>query len=84
MLTWETPESDGGSPITGYHVKRRMTTSSHWVTITKNALSDLVVHVKDLMEDSEYQYQVCAVNKIGEGPFGSPCAPFVTKDPFSK
>ena len=39
---------------------------------------------KGLVEDSEYQYRISAENKVGEGPYSSPCPSFVAKDPWRK
>ena len=85
-LSWETPESDGGAPITGYFVERRQTSSSRWLRVTKQAVpaDTLSFDDKELIEDTEYEYRVLAVNKIGEGPPCSPTAPFVAKDPWGK
>ncbi len=33
VLTWEPPAEDGGTPITGYHVERRMTSSARWAKV---------------------------------------------------
>ena len=35
VLTWEVPAFDGGSPILGYHVERRMTSSTRWLKVRK-------------------------------------------------
>ena len=84
MLSWEVPESDGGSPITGYFVERRITSSSRWLRINKDRVEELTITDTELIEDSEYEYRVLAVNKIGEGPPSTPTPPFVAKDPWGK
>ena len=38
-LAWEVPETDGGSPITGYFVERRLTSSARWLRVTKQGLA---------------------------------------------
>ena len=82
-MTWEPPESDGGSPVTGYYIERRMTSSSRWVKVTKEALTELTYTDKEVIEDTEYEYRIVAENKVGCGPPAT-TKPVVAKDPFSK
>ena len=84
VLTWEAPEDDGGSPVTGYFLDRRPTESSRWLRVTKDQIPELTNSVTDLIEDTEYVFRVVAANKIGEGPPGPESKPFVAKDPWSK
>ncbi len=84
QLAWEAPQCDGGAPIIGYHVERRQTSSSRWLRVTKASLDALVLEDTELIEDSEYEYRVLAVNKVGEGPPSSPTAPFTANDPWGE
>ena len=45
MLTWQPPENDGGSKIKGYHVERRLTSSSRWLKINKDVVTELQLQV---------------------------------------
>ena len=83
-LTWEAPEEDGGTPITGYIIERRQTSSARWMTVTKEAVTELTHTVEDLIEDNEYEFRISAVNKVGQGPPSSPTAPAKAKDPWGK
>ncbi len=83
-FTWEAPDTDGGSPITGYYVERRATSSQRWVRITKEAVTELAYSDKEVMEDTEYEYRVMAENKVGVGPPSEPSKPATAKDPWGR
>jgi hypothetical protein len=83
-VSWQPPKEDGGTPITGYHVERHLTTSDRWLKVNTGAVTELTYKVNDLVEGSEYEFRVSAENKVGVGPPSSPSKPFVAKDPFSK
>ncbi|RUS90387.1 hypothetical protein EGW08_001882, partial [Elysia chlorotica] len=83
-LTWEPPESDGGSPITGYALERKSPTSSRWVRVNKSPIRDTVYTVTDLTEGDQYEFRVLAENAAG---FRSPSAiteRLLAKDPYDK
>ncbi len=63
-LGWEVPSSNGGSPITKYHVYRGTSQSqlSYLVDTTLTTFTDV-----DVLPGQTYYYQVAAVNVIGEG-----------------
>lgn len=84
LVTWQPPKQDGGSPVTGYHVERRITSSPRWIKINKAAITELQLKVTDLIEGNEYEFRIMAENKIGVGPPSSPCPPFLAKDAFGK
>ena len=35
QVAWQPPAEDGGAPITGYHVERRITSSQRWIRVNK-------------------------------------------------
>jgi len=84
MVTWNRPISDGGSPIIGYIIERHQTTSTRWITMTKEAVKDLFYNNTDLKEDNDYVYRITAVNKAGVGNLSPPSQMFKAKDPWSK
>lgn len=59
-ITWQTPTSDGGSPITAYKVYRNGTLLCKLGNVT--TYTD-----KGLVNDITYQYKVSAVNAVGRG-----------------
>ena len=84
-VTWQPPENDGGSPVTGYHIERRVTNSQRWVKVNKDAaVTELTFTDKEVIEDNEYEYRIMAENKVGVGPPSSPSQPVTAKDPFGK
>jgi len=83
-LLWKAPASDGGTPITGYHVERRSNTSKHWVFLNKEPETDTSLLVKDLFEEMVYEFRVTAINKMGAGKPSPPSLPYVAKNPWSK
>lgn len=85
-VNWEEPESDGGSPITGYWLERKETTSKRWVRVTRDPIKPMplgVSHtVTDLIEGSEYLFRVTAINVAGMGPPSAPTDPTFARDPI--
>ena len=79
-LTWEPPENDGGSPITGYYVERR--SGTRWVKINKKSQKKCALDIDDLREGDDVELRVCAENDAGVGKPSDTCA-FKAKDPFS-
>ncbi len=84
IVNWQPPTSDGGSPITGFHLQRRATTSQHWIKVIKEPLTELSVKATELVESNEYQFRVAAENKAGIGEYSPPSEPFTAKDPWEK
>ena len=74
VLRWEAPASNGGSPITRYQY--RYSSNSHgtwtesepaWADVTRGS-SARSQTVSSLTNDTEYTFEVRAVNAAGEGP----------------
>lgn len=83
-LTWEPPESDGGSVITGYIVERKSPTTSRWVRVNKSPVRDMVYTVTDLAEGNEYEFRVIAENAAGMSKPSQPTSPIKAVDPYSE
>ena len=81
-LTWEVPEQDGGSPVTGYVVERRQTTATRWTKAHKQTVTDTTFTATDLLEMAEYEFRVAAENVTGIGKPCQPVGPILTKSPF--
>ena len=67
-VKWTLPESDGGSPILGYTVECKDTTSTQWRKVNSDPVKETSFVVADLVVNSKYQFRVCAENKAGLGP----------------
>ena len=82
VVTWKTPESDGGSPITGYVVERSLAASARWLRVNKQPVTELKLKVEELVEDNEYMFRVLAENKVGPGEPSQPSKPVMARDPW--
>ena len=81
-LTWEPPETDNGSPVTGYLVERCEGKSSRWSKVTKEPVTERQLDISDLLAGETYQFRVSAVNAAGTSKPSEPTTPFVAKDAF--
>jgi len=64
-VSWSSPKSNGGSPVTGYVVMRRDVRRPVWVRCGRVNADQLSFKVRDLVEDNEYVVQVFAENAEG-------------------
>ena len=62
-VAWQPPESDGGSPVTGYVLEKFA--FKRWSKVTKKPIKDLFFHLTDLIENEQYEFRVMAVNDAG-------------------
>lgn len=78
-IRWEPPETDGGSPVTGYYVER--STNGKWLKVNKKALTVCELAMDDLKENTKYGIRVSAENVAG---VGKPCSEisFVARSEF--
>ncbi|ERL85176.1 hypothetical protein D910_02598 [Dendroctonus ponderosae] len=89
-IQWTKPRHDGGSPITGYVVEKRLITEDKWTKASHALIPDLNLKAINLIENHEYEFRVAAVNAAGQGPWSSasdalcaraaPSAPKITSD----
>ena len=66
-LTWEAPESAGGTDITGYTIEKRDLSKTSWVTAGTVGPDTTSFKVPKLFEGCKYMFRVAAENKIGLG-----------------
>jgi len=80
LISWDLPQSDGGSPITHYIVESRVAAihgtfpvqaGANWITAI-NGVSNSETSVPSLRPFTRYQFRVIAVNIAGRGPPSSP------------
>lgn len=66
-LKWDKPESDGGSPITGYVIEKRDKFNPNWEKCAEVDGDATKGKVNDLIEGTPYEFRIRAVNKAGPG-----------------
>ena len=71
ILAWESPETDGGSPLTGFIVERKDVTKTSWVSAGRCDANTFYFKVTKLIEGNEYEFRVAAENEIGESDWAS-------------
>ncbi len=84
LITFDPPHFDGGSPIIGYIVERRETSSHRWLRLNKEPIQQLYFKCEDLFEDSEYEVRIIAENLAGPSEPSLPCKPFKAKNPYER
>uniref|UniRef100_A0A3B5ASW6 Titin n=1 Tax=Stegastes partitus TaxID=144197 RepID=A0A3B5ASW6_9TELE len=91
VLMWQVPKSDGGTPITNYHIERKDRIGLRWVKCNKRKVKDLQFKATGLVVGHEYEFRITAENAAGvsapsvSSPFykatdglykpGAPCNP---------
>ncbi|XP_052452033.1 obscurin-like isoform X8 [Carassius gibelio] len=66
-LSWFTPLSDGGSPITGYRVEMRLVDSALWLPCHTEPVCNTEFLVENLIPGAGYRFRVAAINRAGVG-----------------
>lgn len=89
-IAWSKPKHDGGSPITGYIIEKRLLSEDKWTKAIHALCPDLTCKIPNLIENAEYEFRVAAVNAAGQSPFSAssdliycrrpPHAPKITSD----
>ncbi|KAL5273793.1 unc-22.2 family protein [Megaselia abdita] len=78
-LQWTRPETDGGSPITGYIIEKKDKYSPDWDKCAEIEGDEPIGKVKDLIEGVEYNFRVRAVNKAGPGEASEGTGPHIAR-----
>ena len=81
-VTWDIPESDGGSPITGYLVERKSSTKQTWIRVGETDAKTLTIKATKLTEGHEYLFKAYAINEIGQSDPAETPEPTMAKLPF--
>uniref|UniRef100_A0A3Q1G6F9 Titin n=1 Tax=Acanthochromis polyacanthus TaxID=80966 RepID=A0A3Q1G6F9_9TELE len=72
VLTWERPETDGGSEIDGFILEKRDKEGVRWTKCNKRRVNDLRFRCTGLTEGHYYQFRVLAENAAGVGAPSEP------------
>lgn len=84
-LRWQAPDSDGGSPITGYVIEAKEKFGKNWNKVKEVGPNELEAIVTDgIKENSTYEFRVRAVNRAGPGEPSDATKPIVAKSRFVK
>ncbi|XP_078700696.1 titin-like [Branchiostoma floridae x Branchiostoma belcheri] len=81
-VTWDTPLTDGGSPIIGYIVEKREKMSGRWGKVNRKAMEGHSLYVDGLIEGAEYEFRIYAENMAGVGPPSQPTQPTLALPPM--
>lgn len=80
VIAWSQPESDGGSPVIGYHIECKDQSSILWTKLNKSPVTENQYKVTSVEEGLIYEFRVCAENMAGVGPCGKPSDPVAARD----
>lgn len=79
QLAWKRPETDGGSPITGYVIEKKDKFSGAWEPCCEVEGDVNSGRVGDLIEGVQYEFRVKAVNRGGPGVPSDPTLPHIAR-----
>jgi hypothetical protein len=66
-LTWLSPRSNGGAPITDYIVQRSVDNGRTWRTVPDGVSIRRAATVNGLRSGKRYAFRVSAKNRVGRG-----------------
>ena len=66
-LSWQPPESDGGTPVTKYFIEKCDAKRKSWNKVAEIESKNLTYVVPKLYEEQSYLFRVSAINAEGQG-----------------
>jgi hypothetical protein len=82
-LSWDKPESDGGSRVQGYWIDKREVVSEAWQRVNLSICFATQINISNLIEGRQYEFRVFAQNEAGLSPPSSASTSVKIKDPLS-
>ena len=68
-LNWKAAKNNGGSPVTNYRIEMRVIGAYRWDLVNATEkVSRNTFTVKDLLEETDYEFRVSAENPAGQSP----------------
>jgi hypothetical protein len=83
-LSWEKPESDGGSRVQGYWIDKREVGSEAWQRVNLSICFATQINISNLIEGRQYEFRVFAQNEAGLSQPSSASTSVKIKDPLSE
>ncbi|KAM9753473.1 titin-like [Menidia menidia] len=80
VIAWSKPESDGGSPIIGYHIESKDHSSILWSKLNRIPVTENQFKVTNVEEGLVYEFRVYAENMAGVGPGSKSSDPVAARD----
>ncbi|XP_022053891.2 titin-like [Acanthochromis polyacanthus] len=80
VIAWSKPDSDGGSPIIGYHIECKDQSSILWTKLNRGSVTENQYKVTSVEEGLIYEFRVCAENIAGVGPCSKASEPVAARD----
>lgn len=84
FVAWDRPDSDGGSPITGYLIERKERNSLLWVKANDTAVRSTEYPCVGLIEGLEYTFRIYALNRAGASKPSKPTEFVTARAPVGK
>jgi outer membrane protein OmpA-like peptidoglycan-associated protein len=82
-LYWSAPSSSGATSLSGYVVQYATSPYSTWTTASSCTGTATTCTVSSLTNGTPYEFEVAAVNSVGQGSFSSPSGPLTPTGPPS-
>ncbi|RVE72020.1 hypothetical protein OJAV_G00057630 [Oryzias javanicus] len=80
VIAWSIPDSDGGSPIVGYHIEIKDQSGILWTKLNKSPVTENRYKVTSVEVGLVYEFRVSAENIAGVGPCSKPSEPVAARD----
>jgi predicted phage tail protein len=71
IITWNAPDSDGGTPIIDYVVQFRIEANSQWTTFSDGVSNATSATITGLTNGVGYEFRVAATNSLGQSRYSS-------------